>query len=243
METIRRIQRIKPGLGVHLVDPCGLTDDPHTPGEQDPQEQGAGDPALIQLRRHDGPDDRQQGAQSRMAEILPELNQRGQTRAGQDQFRCLECDENDEQSDPDADGGFERTRNDVEQEFPHPREGEQDEQHSLDENGHHGELPGNLHCGHDRKREKRDDTDSRGKRKGISGQDAHQESAQRGRQSRRDHGAACRKSDFAHDIRIEREDVSHGKESGQSGQQFGPDADPGFKLFCILHLIDIPFGL
>ena len=104
MKSEGRIQRKQARLGIYPVDAQSLTEDPHSPGDQNSQKQGACDPVIIQFCRYDGPYDCEQGAQSGIAEILPELHQSGQAGTRRDDLRPLESDENDEESGPDADG-------------------------------------------------------------------------------------------------------------------------------------------
>lgn len=238
----RRIQRIHLRLRVHLIKPRRLAQHAESPREQDADQDRAFHPFVEQHDRHEESDQRERGADAVRGPGVAERHERGQARAVHDDPSPLEPDEHDEEPDAHADGGFQRQGDGVEDLFTDRDQRADQEYDALHEHRHHPELPRDPHADHHGEREERHDADARHQRERVLPEEPHQDRADERRDGGGDDRSARRKPDLAHHARIDGEDVDHGEEGGDSGDDFGLDGRAVFGKVEMKHLSVCPSG-
>ena len=150
-------------------------------------------------------------------------------------FPPLKPDEHDEEPDADADGGLQGQGDGVEDLFADRDQCADQKYDALHEHRHHPELPRDPHAQHHREREERHDADARRQRERVFSEKPHQDRADERREGGRDDRAARRDPDLAHHARIDGEDVDHGEERSDSGDDFGLDGRAVFGEMEMKH--------
>ena len=137
----------------------------------------------------------------------------------------LQADERNEQADTGADGFFQGTRNGIDEPGAHLGECQDNEKHTFKKHRRKSELPGVAHAQANRVHEEGVQTHARSQGKRFLGIKGHHNRADNGRQGRcgkyrtAGHAVQC-----AEDGRVHGQDVGHGEEGGDTGQNLGTHA-------------------
>ena len=142
-------------------------------------------------------------------------------RAVDDDAGSLQTDQAEEQADPGAHGEAQAHRDAVEQPFADFRQAHDHEQHAGDEHGAEGDLPAITHFTDDGVGEEGVQAHARCQADRPVGVQPHQEAAQRRTDAGGDECGAVIDAGGGHDVGVDENDVGHGDEGRQTGQQFG----------------------
>lgn len=204
---------------------CLFQGDTDERGEQDAEKQGSAHP----FDQQDGGNQQADNAQQRRSRSdVAQTDERGVV--VHNDSGILEPQKCDEQADTAPDGEFQRGWECVDNLLAQVAHGEQDEDNALNEHCRQGELPGVAHGEADRIGEERVQPHAGCKPERQLGIEGHQQGGEgRGQDGGRKQGTfvhAC----YAQYAWVDGQDIGHGQEGGDSGQNFCTDSgDAGVK--------------
>ena len=210
-------------VGVGNIDAGDLAEDAQHPGDKDAVQ----DAALDLLYQQDGSDhDTQQGKDRAHAHAGEGLalevlvgNEGGI--AVDDQLCVLQTDESNEQADAHADGALQGHGNGVEDALTDIGEGQHDEDDALHKDGHQGQLPAVTHGENDRVGEVGVQAHAGCQCKRIVGKQSHKRSSNKGCQRGGNQNSLGIHARGGQDIGVDRKDVGHGHEGGDTSHDLG----------------------
>ena len=224
---------VHPCVGVGDINASQLADDAEHPCDEDAVE----DAALDVLHQQDGGDDHAQqsedGAHAHRGEGLALkvlVGDEGGV-AVDDELGILQAHEGHEQADAHADSALEGHGDGVEDALTHVGQAQHDEDDALDEDGHQGQLPAVAHRENDGVGKVGVQAHAGGQREGVVGQQSHQGSAHEGCQRGGDQDCVGIHAGSGKDAGVDRKDVGHRHEGGDTGHDFGLDV--GVVLFQV----------
>ena len=213
------------GIRVRDVKAGELAEDAQHPGDEDAVQ----DTALDALDQQDSGDDHadqgQDGAHANAVEGLALevlVGDQGGI-AVDDQLCVLQTDESNEQADAHADGAFQGHGNGVEDALTHIGERQHDEDDAFHKDGHQGQLPAVAHGQDDRVGEVGVQAHAGSQGEGVVGQQSHQGSADEGCQCGGDQNSLGVHARSGQDVGVDRKDVGHGHEGGDTSHDLGLD--------------------
>lgn len=192
---------------------------------QAPTGEGHGDDAdedraehfvVAEDRDHQEADRRQQRAGFTQG---AEFDQGG--RAVDDNASGFQTNQPEEQADASAHRKAQADRDAVEQPFANPREGQDHEQHTGNEYRTERGFPVVAHGADHGVSEESVEAHARCQAHRPVGVQAHQQAAERGGDAGGDEGCTVIDPGIGHDVRVDEDDVSHGDEGCQTGNQLG----------------------
>ena len=195
-----------------------LCDHAEGPGDQDADEDGTGDLEVGQDGDDDEPDDAENdfGARERT-----EAEERGFI--CDDDAGALQCDDRDEEADTGGDAELQVLRDAVDDLLTELEERHQDEDTALDKDRCQSDGPGVRDVFQftetDREGKVSVEAETGGQGDRIVRDECHQERCEGRCESRGDEDAV-RVHDVTKDARVDRQDVGHGEERGQTGDDF-----------------------
>ncbi len=142
-------------------------------------------------------------------------------RAVDDDAGSLQPDQAQKQTDTGAHGKPQADRNAVEQPLANPRKGQEHEQHAGDEHRAEGGFPVVAHGADHGVSEESIEAHARRQADRPVGVEPHQQAAERGGDAGGDEGCTVIDPGIGHDVRVDENDVSHGDEGCQTGNQLG----------------------
>ena len=205
------------------IDAGDLAEDAQHPGDQDAVQDAALD-LLDQQDAGDGhADEGQDGTHAHAVEGLAfEVLVGDQRRvAVHDQLGVLQADKGHEQADAHADRALQGHGDGVEDALTHIGQGQHDEDDALHKHGHQGQLPAVAHGQHDRVGEIGVQAHAGGQSKRVVGQQSHQGRAHKGCQCGGDQHSLGVHAGRRQDVGVDRKDVGHGHEGGDTCHDLG----------------------
>ena len=185
---------------------------------QDADQDRARHPAGIERGHQDEPDHGQHhGRRLQVAQ----RHQRRRVRL--DDAGALQADDGEEQADAGRDRQLEALRDGVDHPLADGREADDQEQDAGQEHGAQRRLPGVAHALDDAVGEVGVEPHARRERHGIVGVEPHEGRAERRGQAGGDEHGPLVHAGVGQDRRVDEDDVGHGHERRQAGQQLGPD--------------------
>jgi hypothetical protein len=227
---------IHAGFRIGDIQAAQLAEDAEDPGDQDAVQNGALDLFDKHNRNDQHADQRQDRADAHAVEGFALEALVGQQRriAVDDELGILQAHKGDEQTDTHADSGFKGRRNGVEDGFPDAGEGQHDEDDAFRKDGHQRQLPGVAHFQDDRVGKVGVQAHAGGQGKGIVGQQSHQRRADEGGQRGSDEDRVGVHAGSRKDAGVDRKDIRHGHEGGDTCHDLSFDVGmifPQFKNF------------
>ena len=212
-----RDERINAGSDVDLIPADLLCNDAEEPGDQDAPEDSTRNAAI----RH-GADDEEadEGEDELRRADSTEVDQR--RIAGNDDACALQSDDDDEETDTCRDTVLESGRNVVDELLTEARERKQNEDDTFDEDGCESDLPrivdaGLRHRDADRIREISIQSHAGSEGDRIIRHESHEQCREDCRDDRGGEDGIRFHAGSREDVRVDREDVDHREEGGDSG--------------------------
>ena len=196
-----------------LGEPQRQADQRHS---EDADQRGAGDVAVIERDDHD------EAREAEDRRPLSEIAERDQRRwICHHDLGLLERDDAEKEPDAGGDRQFEILRDRVDDVFADVEDGNEEEEHPRAEHAGKGLLPCVFVSEHYGEREERIEPHARRERDGIIGVERHHQGRDRGRDAGRDEHCALVHARIAEDLRVDEDDVDHGEESRDPGDELG----------------------
>lgn len=139
-----------------------------------------------------------------------------------------EPEKSDEKADTAGDGELHIERNGIDDGFTHFAGGEQDEDDAFDKNSGQRDLPWDVISEHNAVGEECVESHAAGQAEWQIGDESHEKTAKRSSQTGACDERAGVHSCFREDARIDGDDIGHGQESGESGEELGAQVDALF---------------
>ena len=212
-------------VGVGNIDTGDLAEDAQHPGDKNAVQ----DTALDLFNQQNGGDDHadqgQNGTHAYAGEgvALEVLVGDEGGIAVDDQLCVLQANESNEQADAHADGALQGHGDGIEDALTDIGEGQHDEDDALYKDGHQGQLPAVAHGENDRVGEVGVQAHAGCQCKRIVGKQSHKRSANKGCQRGGDQNGFRIHAGSRKDVGIDRKDVSHGHEGGDTCHDLGLD--------------------
>ena len=210
-------------VGVGNIDAGDLAEDAQHPGDEDAVQ----DAALDLLDQQDGGDEHAHQREDRThadaveglaLEVL--VGDEGRI-AVDDQLCVLQTDKSNEQANAHADGALQGHGNGIEDALAHIGQGQCNEDDALNKDGHQSQLPAVTHGQHDRVGKVGVQAHAGGQSKRVVGQQSHQGRAHKGCQCGGDQHSLRVHAGSRQDVGVDRKDVGHGHESGNTCHDLG----------------------
>ena len=212
-------------VGVGNIDAGDLAEDAQHPGDKNAVQDAALDLFNQQNGGDDHADQGQNGTHAYAGEgvALEVLVGDEGGIAVDDQLCVLQTNESNEQADAHADGALQGHGDGIEDALTDIGEGQHDEDDALYKDGHQGQLPAVAHGENDRVGEVGVQAHAGCQCKRIVGKQSHKRSANKGCQRGGDQNGFRIHAGSRKDVGIDRKDVSHGHEGGDTCHDLGLD--------------------
>ena len=216
-------QRVDAGFRIHHIPSGQLGDNAQHPGDQDAPQNGA----LYLKMPHDADDQKaHKGQHHRGAGNVAQRHQGGGV--GNDDSCALQAHNGDKQADTGGNAELQVGRYGIHQGFPEFEQGKQNEDDALHQNRRQGDFPGIgdahlLELRADRVGKVGVQAHAGSQRHRIVGEHAHDNGGKCRRNCRGGKHRALVHTRSGKDAGVHRQDVRHGQEGGNAGNNFGAD--------------------